>query len=292
MGNVVRMPRWSNYACAGAMLATGLVGCKGVGHSGKGQPESIFEMFTPTTPAQAAAWAADEYDADKRYRGILLLANAPFGGETVYVEMFAKASADEDPVVRSAAIRGLALHGSPEHVPLVLAQFDDPDRLLRWECARALQRLHNAEAIPPLLKHTIEKNEDESLVRSASADALGQYAEPRVLDGLIASLGDRDLSVNETALRSLRTLTGQDFGDDLRAWVAWKKQTQDLFAARRTYVYPAFHRDKNWVEVLLPIFQPPNEIAASPAGLTAATVSPPAPSPESSESGGGDVRNN
>ncbi|MBL8745299.1 MAG: HEAT repeat domain-containing protein, partial [Phycisphaerae bacterium] len=176
-----------------------LSSCKGIAHEGKQQPVSIFEAFTPTTPAMAAAWAADEYDADKRYRGMLLLANAPFGGERVYVEMYTKASADADPAVRSAAIRGLALHGSPEHVPLILQQFDDPDRLLRWECARALQRLHNREAIPALLKHSAQRTEEEALVRAASADALGQYAEPRVIDGLTAALGDRDLSVNEAA---------------------------------------------------------------------------------------------
>lgn len=279
-----------------------LCSCKGIQHEGKNQPVSIFEMFTPTTPAMAAAWAADEYDADKRYRGTLLLANAPFGGERVYVEMYTKASADEDPAVRSAAIRGLALHGSPEHVPLILKQFDDPDRLLRWECARALQRLHEPSAIPALLKHLASKSEEELVVRAASAEALGQYAEPRVLDGLTAALGDRDLAVNEAALRSLRTLTGQDFGDDLRAWVAWKKRTPELFAAQRPYVYPVFYRDKTWLETIIPLWVPPNEIAASPAGLNAVSVATeptpdPAPpgtpeTPESTQDGGGDTRNN
>ncbi len=255
-----------------AACATGLGSCKGIAHEGTNQPTSIFEVFTPTTPAMAAAWAADEYDADKRYRGTLLLANAPFGGERVYVEMYTHASADEDPVVRAAAIRGLALHGSPEHVPLILKQFDDPDRMLRWECARALQRLHDPAAIPAMLKHMVEKSEDESLVRSACADGLGQYAEPRVIDGLTAALGDRDLSVNDAALRSLRTLTGQDFGDNLREWVAWKKRTVDLFAARRTYIYPVFQREKTWLETFVPLWVPPNEIAASPAGMDAPSV--------------------
>jgi hypothetical protein len=274
--------------------------CKGIAHEGTNQPTSIIEAFTPTTPAMAAAWAADEYDADKRYRGMLLLANAPFGGERVYVEMYTKASADEDPAVRAAAIRGLALHGSPEHVPLILRQFDDENRTLRWECARALQRLHNREAIPALLTHMGEKTEDESLVRAACADAMGQYAEPRVLDGLTAALGDRDLSVNDAALRSLRTLTGQDYGDDLREWVAWKKRTTDLFAARRGYIYPVFYRDKTWLETLIPLWVPPNEIAAAPAGMNASSVATePAPEPsvpaqtsESQQDTGGDTRNN
>lgn len=293
------MPSWALRAFhvragASVLCAAGLVSCKGIQNQGTNQPVSIFEAFSPPTPAMAAAWAADEYDADKRYRGTLLLANAPFGGERVYVEMYTKASADEDPAVRSAAIRGLALHGSPEHVPFVLAQFDDPDRLLRWECARALQRLHNPEAIAPLLKRTVEKNEEESLVRAACADALGQYAEPRVVDGLIAALGDRDLSVNDAALRSLRTLTGQDLGDNLRGWVAWKREAKDLFAARREYIYPVFYRDKTWLEIVLPLWAPPNEIASNPAGYAAPRIAADSgqSAPDSTQEPGADARKN
>lgn len=257
-------------ASAIATLAT--VGCTRSTQAGKNPPTSIFEAIAPPTPAEAAAWATDEYDADKRYRGTLLLANAPFGGEPVYVEMYTKAAEDTDPVVRGAAIRGLALHGSPSHVPIILAQIEDEDRLLRWECVRALQRLHNPAAIPALIKRTNEREEADSMVRAAAADALGQYADSRVLDGLIAALGDRDLSVNDAALRSLRTLTGQDLGDDLRAWYAWTKSTRTPFAAKRPYIYPVFQREKNFVEIILPIFTPPNEIASTPAGIDVAPV--------------------
>lgn len=232
-----------------------------------GQPTSILSAFSPPSPQEAAAWAVDPYDADKRYRGTLLLVNAPWGGEQVYVDLYARAIDDEDPSVRAAGARGLAMHGGPEHVPLIIKRLSDEDRLLRWESARALQRLHNPLAAPELIKRLEPKTEDEAMVRSACADALGQYAEPKVVDGLIAALGDRDLTVHQAARRSLRTLTGQDLGADLRAWVAWKKQTPDLFAARQPYVYPVFERDKNWVEVLVPIFKPPNEKASTPVGF-------------------------
>jgi hypothetical protein len=283
-------------ACRAAALTSiaclCLASCRGIRSSGTQQPESILGAFAPPTPAEAAAWAADEFDPDKRYRGMLLLANAPFGGEPVYVEMYASALDDEDALVRAAAVRALSFHGSPEHVPRIVKQFDDEDRMLRWECARALQRLHNPEAIPALIKHASEKGEADALVRTAASDALGQYPQPRVLDSLIACLGDRDLAVNEAALRSLRTLTGQDFGDDLRAWVAWQKSTDHPFAARQTYVYPVFHRDKNWVEWILPIFRPPNEIAGSPAGLTVEAAEPATEDVDSAQSAPAPVRNN
>lgn len=294
------------WAALAALLALAplliLPACRGIKRAKGTTPVSVFGMFSPPTPAEAAAWATDQYDADKRYRGMLLLANAPFGGEPVYVEMYTKAATDEDPSVRAAAIRGLALHGSPEDVPTILAQLGDKDRLLRWECARALQRVHNPVAVPPLIKLLEEKNEPEAMVRSAAADALGQYAEARVLEGLITALRDRDLAVNDAGRRSLRTLTGQDFGQNFRAWVAWRRATGgaavgggDPFAGRQAYIYPVFHRNKSWLEWVAPIYRPPNEIASTPVGLDMASAVPAAPealSPVPTPTEGGSIRNN
>lgn len=286
---------WGGVGAVAGLLLLSLGGCaKGAPRSGGQQPTSVLSAFSPTTPTEAAAWAVDPYDADKRYRGILLLANAPFGGEPVYVDLYVRAASDEDSGVRTAGVRGLALHGSPEHVPLIAGQLESEDRVLRWECARALQRLHNDEAVAPLMKRLEERIEAEPLVRAASADALGQYAEPKVVDALVASLADRDLNVHNAARKSLRTLTGQDFGPDLRSWVAWRKQSPDLFAARQTYVYPVFQRDRNLGELLAPMFfRPPNETASTPVGFdparasAAAESAAPAAKPDAGAGNGG-----
>lgn len=234
---------------------------------GKPLPDTILAIFTPTTPAQAALWAVDPYDADKRYRGTVLLANAPFGGEPIYLDLYEHALTDSDSAVRAAAVRGLALHGSPRHVPMILPMLTDADLLLRWEAARALQRLHNPEAVTPLLARLTENEESEPQIRAAVASALGQYAEMRVMESLISALGDRDLTVNRAAQDSLRVLTGQDLGLNIRVWVAWRKAAADVFAGRTPYVYPVFYRDKNWLETIIPLWQPPNEVASTPVGL-------------------------
>lgn len=288
-GRLIVSPLGST-ALAAVILLAPTTGCRGIraGRGGGQQPTSIFQAFSPPTPAEAVAWATDEYDPDKRYRGTLLLANAPWGGEPVYLELYRKASADPDPGVRSVAIRGLALHGTPADVPLILNQIDDDAASLRWECARALQRLHNPEAVPALLRRLDITVEQEPIVREAAAGALAQYPQERVLDGLIAALRDRDLSVSRTANDSLRTLSGQDLGENFRAWVAWKKQTPDPFKGRQPYVYPIFYRDRTFIETVLPFWTPPNEIAASPVGMDPnVSVSPRSPQPEDES-----VRNN
>lgn len=261
-----------------ALTLAALGGCSlefaGSGGTSGSQPQSILGLFAPPSPAVAAAWSVDPYDADKRFRGTLMLANAPFGGEPVYVALYENALNDDDSRVRSAAVRGLALHGQPEHVLVIMPFLTHEDRLLRLEAARALQRLHNPVAVPALLR-TIEQpegladqsGEPEVSVRAEATIALGQYAEGRVLDGLIGALGDRDLAVNRAARDSLRTLTGQDFGMNIRAWVAWNSTAAERFAGQSRFTYPVFNRGRRGLEWIVPFMEPPNEVAATPIGM-------------------------
>jgi len=243
-------------ACGGCQLAEMKPGAK-----------SIFEVFKQPTPAEAAAWSIDPYDPDKRYQGTLLLANAPFANEPVYIKVFTDNSRDVDPGVRAAAIRGIANHGSPDLVPLLVEHMKDADVSVRIEAARGLQRLHNPVAVPALLDALDEEKEPEVQVRAQAAEALGQYAQNRVVDELIKALDDANLAMNQATLASLRTLTGQDFGFDRAAWAAWNASTTEPFAARSVYMYPVFSRSKDWYEYLPFVPGPPNETASTSAGL-------------------------
>lgn len=138
---------------------------------------------------------------------------------------------------------------------------------MRWESARALQRVHSPDAVGPLLDRLSPEREESTQVRAAAARALGQYAQPRVVERLIGSLGDRSLTVNKNALDSLRILTGQDFGYDGREWLRWTRAAPDVFANRQPYLFPIFERDQRFIEFFMPWFAPPNEIAASPIGM-------------------------
>jgi len=234
--------------------------------------KSVLEVFTPPTPEEAVRMAIDKYDPDKRYRGTLLLANAPFGGEAPYLRLFVENSQDEDPGVRAAALRGLGQHGSPADVPLIVERMKDTDPGVRTEAARALQRVHNLVAVDSLLRAIAQDKdgtplEPEAEVRQEAANALGQYAENRVVEGLIAALADDTLAVNRATQDSLRTLTGQDFGFDRAGWQRWYRGANNLFAAQSVYVYPVFHRDRSLLERLPFVSGPPNEQASTPAGL-------------------------
>lgn len=272
-------PRRSRTRATSAALGLALVllsGCDTLDNAFSGiQPGSegiLQDLFTGPTPAEATDMAVDEFDPDRRYRGTNLLANAPFAGEPVYIDLFIINSADTDPSVRMASIRGLANHGDPSHVAILAESLRDPEKIVRLEAARGLQRIHNPIAIEALLIAIKEGDldadaEPDPQVRAEAADALGQYAENRVVRALIAALADPNFLVTSRARQSLRTLTGQDFMYNRQAWQAWNNATQDTFAARGVYRFPGYERDRRVVEYLPFVPPPPRQAGSVPVGM-------------------------
>jgi hypothetical protein len=234
------------------------------------------------TPADAAAWAADPYDADKRARGMNMLANAPFGGAEAYVKMYRERLKDENAPVRATACRALGLHGNSDDVPRIVPLTKSEEILVRLEATRALQRLHNPVAVPALIDRLDPDKESEPDIRAEAASALGQYAEGSAMQSLMAALADPSLLVDKNAQESLRTLTGNDaLPADRKAWVNWAKATDKPFAGRRPYVYPVFWREKRWLDYVPFMPAVPNETASTPVGfsLEESVPVPPPPAP-------------
>lgn len=272
-GRATPSPLFASLAAAALALAA--AGCD-LDTGAMAANESIFAGFQPIKPAQAAIWASDPYDPDKRFRGLTMLANAPFGGEDVYVKMYRMTlgappadKVDDDAGVRGVAARALGFHGEPKDTALIAPLLKEKDRRVRLEAVRALQRLHNPEVIGELIALTNSQNEQDKDVRAEAADALGQYPEQRVAQALISALDDDEFVVTDRARRSLTTLTGQDLGEDQGPWVAFFKDNPAPFAGRRAYVYPYFHRDKIWWEYIPLWPPPPNEQPGQPTGVGA-----------------------
>jgi hypothetical protein len=250
---------------------------------------SLFDIGAPVSPEQAAQMSINQFNADERARGTLLLANSWFGGEPIYMELYQDNINDWDAGVRMASVRALGNHGSPEHAPLIIERLNDEDERVRLEAARALQRLHSPDAVEPLLSRIVEpaimaesgdRGESDPRVRAEAANALGQYAEPRVIEGLIRSLDDRQLAVNMASRQSLQTLTGQDFGQDRAEWLTWYEQVDDPFRGRTAYMFPVFERGRRLIEFLPLTAPPPNEVASTPTGMPPVRRSRPQTNPD------------
>ncbi|GJM19971.1 MAG: hypothetical protein DHS20C14_21840 [Phycisphaeraceae bacterium] len=261
---VIPRPRAVLPAAALAALVAG--GCSAFDSIPRGA-ESVTQVFSGPTPAEAAEMALDEYNPDNRFRGVQLLSNADFGGNEPYMRLYVDAVTDADAGVRWAGVRALGRHGNPEHVEMIVGRLNDKDTLVRAEAARALQRLHDPAAVDALIRSTEPDIEPEPSVRAEAAHALGQYAQTRVVQALIERLDDPSLAVNRNTLEALTTLTGQDFKYDRRAWLDWADGAGNLFAAKRPYTYPVFARDKNLLEWLPFMSPPPNEAESTPVGM-------------------------
>jgi HEAT repeats/PBS lyase HEAT-like repeat len=236
--------------------------------------DSILDYLQGPTPQYAAEMAVDKYDADRRYRGTVLLASASFAGEKVYMELFRSYTRDEDAAVRGAAARAIGNHGTPEDATYLISMLDDENEIVRREAARGLQRLHNPGAIDPL-KRKLDtareaglgsKPEDDAQVRAEAALALGQYGKVDVIEVLIASLDDPQLAVNRSSLASLRTLTGQDLGFSRAAWTLWMDEQKSPLLGRAVFVYRGYQRRLKWYEYIPFVRKPQFESAGVPAG--------------------------
>lgn len=258
-------------ACAVTLATTAACTSQSFRGASADPDETLFDLLTfpnQNDPQQLVDDALNEFNPDRRARGLSGIAQQPFAADPVFVTLYRGGLSDDDAAVRAAAARSLATHGEPDDaIQLADVLADDSDRLVRWHAARALQRLHHTRAVPALIDAINENTEPEAIVRAEAATALAQYPQPRVLDALIAALDDTDFAVTHAAATALNTLTGEQLGDRPENWVAFIRSTPTPFAQRQTFNYPAYQREPKWFEVINPFDDVPEEISTTPAGM-------------------------
>ena len=125
-------------------------------------------------------------------------------------------AAEEDPLVRAEIVRTLAGYGAATATRVLHAAVEDPDEDVRIAACRAWATRGDAEAIA-VLGRTLTGDTDVD-VRLAAASALGESRDPAAVAALEPALSDKDPALQYRAVLSLRTITGQDFGNDVRRW--------------------------------------------------------------------------
>ena len=207
---------------------------------------SLSSSFSPPTPAQAAQWALDPYDAENQRRGTVLLANAPWGGSPAYLSMYRLYVEDNaDPLVKASALDALARHGEVSDAELISKQLQNKNIQVKVAAAKALQRIHDPKVTAVLCSRGTDENEDSS-VRIEVAIALGQYAADDSFQALCAMIDQRELAVNLAANDSLRLLTDHDFALDRRLWLSWYRANKTPFRKELQYLYPTYQREKGF----------------------------------------------
>lgn len=219
-------------------LSVVLAGCVGPNNDGQIFAD-LVDSVMPPSPSEVARGAFNVYDADVRRRSVALLSSSSFGHEEPYLRMYRLLIDDQDPTVRAACAHALGLHGTTDDAPVLITLLKDNTGFVRWEAAKALQKIHHTDAVRPLMD--VLADDLDADVRIAAAQALGQYPTRPVFNALVGALTDRDFGVVQSASISLAQLTGQDLGTDGSPWLDFASaHVADLFQHQRQYTYTPY----------------------------------------------------
>lgn len=123
---------------------------------------------------------------------------------------------EPDPLVRRAIVDAISEFQTPLAQQVLRAGLKDENASVRIACCKSLGRNGDAEAVDPLAQAL--RNDSEVDVRLAAAEALGNIKSPQSMEALIIALDDRDPALQYVGVQSLKSITGEDYGGDVRAW--------------------------------------------------------------------------
>jgi HEAT repeat protein len=114
-------------------------------------------------------------------------------------------------------------------VPPVVKALQDENRLIRMHAADLLRKWALDPEILPTVRAWAMKplvtvlGDPDYHVRVVAIQALGSMKDPRAVDPLIESLRRGNSRIRGFAAQALRNVTGEDFGEEVEAWVRWQE---------------------------------------------------------------------
>jgi hypothetical protein len=182
-------------------------------------PVGIWDYFHQEKPSVSARKMEDVTSADNRREGINNLVQYSFARQSPYVDRYRQIGLlDPDATVRAVAIRALNRSRDVNATGVWQQALSDASPLVRLEAAKALVHIPNPDAAATLGTMLGDRTEDRE-VRIAAADALQNYHTLATARVLSVALDERDFGIAWQSRRSLRILTGRDFGYDQAAWL-------------------------------------------------------------------------
>ena len=123
---------------------------------------------------------------------------------------------EPDPLVREIIIETIANFRTPLAQQVLQAGLHDEESAVRIASCHGLGLQEDPAAVINLEKTLRGENDQD--VRLAAAEALGSIKTPDSIQALSIALEDRDPALQFVAVESLKSISGQDFGGDVRAW--------------------------------------------------------------------------
>ncbi|MDA1054593.1 MAG: HEAT repeat domain-containing protein [Planctomycetota bacterium] len=119
-------------------------------------------------------------------------------------------------ILRAEATLTLAEFPAPETIPTLQLAMNDEDVDVRVAACKAWGRRGGPEALK-LLSRTVSNDSDLD-VRLAATTELAKFQDQQSLQALAVALNDKDPALQHRAVQSLKSVSGQDYGDNVPAW--------------------------------------------------------------------------
>ncbi|HPD21255.1 MAG: HEAT repeat domain-containing protein [Desulfomonilia bacterium] len=164
-------------------------------------------------------------DADKPTAAAIY--DVLFDDEKDYPEIFLEAAADPDPRVRRQAIRYLFRRGSFT-VEDGIGWLNDNDPYVRRRVISYLFWINDRSVLESVIRLAV--NDPDPMVRKDALRLVGIWGSRKDIQHVIHTLDDRSPLVRVQAIRTMKRLTGEDFGeplgvsDDEFEWIVAKWQ--------------------------------------------------------------------
>lgn len=139
-------------------------------------------------------------------------------------DLVAQIRTERDPLVRQAIQEAVAEFQTPLAHDVLVAGLKDDDVDVRLTCCRKLGSRAEPHSVS-VLREVLAGN-DTLDVRLAAADALGKIKTPDSIEALALAVNDRDPALQYAGVEALKKLSGQDFGNDVKAWQQFTEQDQ------------------------------------------------------------------
>ncbi len=123
---------------------------------------------------------------------------------------------ENDPLVREAIIASAAEFQTPLAERILLAGLNDDAVAVRILCCRLLGKRAEPQLIEPL--SGVIRQDSDIDVRMAAISALGEIKAAEAVQALSVALDHRDPAVQYAGVQALKSASGEDFGNDVRAW--------------------------------------------------------------------------
>ncbi len=148
------------------------------------------------------------------------LNDAPAESESVAADLAQRIQTETDATVRVEIAKALGDSRSPTATAVLRAGLGyprpDPDAEVRAAICQAWGRIGGDDARQMLASALANDTDDD--VRVEAARSLGAFKDSANVHALAAALEDTNIAVQYTAMQSMKSVSGQNFGDDANAW--------------------------------------------------------------------------